>query len=110
VRGRADEPACAVLTTERLLGERDPEVGRDDASVARAQDVVRLQFATHDAGFMRGAEPARDLERDRDGSFEREAPVVREMLSERLALDELHRQGRGPRVRPMSNVRRRSRA
>jgi hypothetical protein len=69
---------------------REPEVGDHDPPVLTAQHVVRLEVPVHEAGGVRGCEPAPGGEErvdDRRGrSLARAQP-----LRERLAVDELHR-------------------
>ena len=52
--------ACVVASesTRRVDAAREPEVGDEDAAVARAQHVVRLEVAMDEAGGVRGGEPA----------------------------------------------------
>ena len=68
---------------------REPEVGDEHAAVARAQHVVRLEVAMHEAGRVCGGEPAPGGEQRAPHVVARR--LVLEPRIERRALDELHR-------------------
>ena len=70
---------------------RDPEIGDDDAAIAREQHVVGLDIAMDDVARVCRGEAVAHRNRDRDGIGDREHPIAAQALGQRFALDELHR-------------------
>ena len=71
----------------------DAEV-RDHRRVAREQDVVRFDIAVYDTLLVRRRERARDLPHHTHRFVDRQFPVVREPLAQRLTAHERHREVR----------------
>ncbi|HEU0031205.1 MAG TPA: hypothetical protein VFQ53_11270 [Kofleriaceae bacterium] len=81
-----------VLVVGRQL--RDAEVEDLDAAIAGQEQVVGLDVAMDDVGFVRRREPARDLGRDLQGLADRqrsvEQPVAQRLAAQQLG-DEVRR-------------------
>jgi hypothetical protein len=65
-----------------------------DGAVRTELDVGRLQVAGRDAAFVRGIQGVGNLPGDRDGLAHRERSA-RDVLGERLPLDQFHHQRAG---------------
>jgi hypothetical protein len=93
VLGRAAEVPDA-RDRERFLGERQPEIEEERATVGRDAHVRGLHVAVDDAGRVRALERPRDVPRvtDRGGDVHRRAGAPRrlEHLVEARTLDDFH--------------------
>ena len=72
----------------------EPEVADLDASVVGEEHVLGLQVAVHDAGLVRGGEPAEHRLHDVDGLLGGELAVILEQVAQRDAGQVLHHQVR----------------
>ena len=80
----------------RLEALGDPEVGQQDTTVGRDQDVAGLHVAVHEAGLVGVVERRRDARADVAGQLGAEALLGVEQLPQALAVDELHHHGLAP--------------
>ena len=93
VRRRADaHPGLGELRVVAAERARDAEVGDQRRTVRRQQDVLRLHVAVHHAMAVRVVERAGGLGPDPHRVLERELALPVQSASERLALDERHRE------------------
>ena len=97
VRRRAEDRARAraEVRLRPVKRARDPEVEHLDvvalAVAIEQHDVLGLEIAVHDAVRLRAPQRARDLEGDRDGARRCHAAHARQLVAQRLPLEELRR-------------------
>ena len=93
VLGRAHHHVVArqVVAAVETLG--DAEVGEQDATVGRHEDVAGLDVAVDEAGAVGGVEGGGDARADVDRQLRAEPGLHVEQLAQALAVDELHDDG-----------------
>jgi hypothetical protein len=93
VLGRAHHHVVAgqVVATVETLG--DAEVGEQNTTVGRHEDVAGLDVAVDEAGAMGGVEGGGDARADVDRQLRAEPGLHVEQLTQALAVDELHDDG-----------------
>ena len=90
VRRAEGEPGLGQAVAGRGgEGPRDPEVG-DDRLPAGEQDVLGLDVAVHHAVLVGVAQRRGDVAGDAHGVVDRELPLARQAVAQRLALDVGH--------------------
>lgn len=72
------------------LDLRDPEVGEQDTAVGREQDVARLHVPVQHTGGVRSAQRAQHPQPDPCGLGRFEAPLLLDLVGQRVALHQLH--------------------
>ena len=85
---------AAVVTASHELGDAEVEqLGLHLALVVVGEeDVLRLQIAMRDAGFVSRIQGACGTTQDRQRLFELERAVLVDVIFQRLALEQLHRE------------------